>query len=441
MNGEQWQDAEHRLSKARTLVRQRRYEDAIVELRAAADADPLNVQLYLQIGTTLELLGRYYEAIEAYRHASDVEPENCFVWNHLGVALMHVERWARALDAFEHAQRADDAFEPAYCNRIAVYARLDRHDKAEEMFYLARLYKERCPQCFFNMAGSLMARGQWEKAAFCLKQTLELQPPHPQVHAMLAECYRKLDRLESARGHYANALQLAGAEVSLLLGLADVLIELGQFEEAEAVVRQVGEQAPHSADAHAMRGRLLLAAGRPDRAREPLARAADLDPTVTGIHLLLAKVELQAGEVMEARRRLLAELAVRPEDAAVLLELGNLLMDLSLPAEAVEAFSRLTELHPADARGWQNLGVALCTTGALPEGLEACGRARRLLPASAAVRFNLAFALACTGNLPAARREVEQALIEHPRDVNLRRLRLRLKLKQLRLAARKLLPW
>ena len=66
--------------------------------------------------------------------------------NHLGIDLHPRRPLQDAIKTFERIEQLDATFEPSYCNRIITYSELGDHEKAEEMFYLARLYKEQCPR-------------------------------------------------------------------------------------------------------------------------------------------------------------------------------------------------------------------------------------------------------------------------------------------------------
>src|SRR5438874_86490 len=82
------------------------------------------------------------EPIEAYRESLEIEANDIEALNHLGIDLSRVGRHEEAIKSFERCERLDASFEPAYCHRIFTYCEIGEHDKAEEMFYLARMYKE-----------------------------------------------------------------------------------------------------------------------------------------------------------------------------------------------------------------------------------------------------------------------------------------------------------
>src|SRR6478672_4747647 len=119
-----WNDAERRVERAQELFEQHKWQEALEELRAATSINPYNASWFFNIGLTLDELGRFEEALRT----------------------------------FERLESLDPTFEPSYCGRILTYTELGEHDRAEEMFYLARLYKEHCDDCFYNMGISLSAR-------------------------------------------------------------------------------------------------------------------------------------------------------------------------------------------------------------------------------------------------------------------------------------------
>jgi biopolymer transport protein ExbB/TolQ len=59
-----WEDAERRVEKAQELFEQRRWLEALEELRAATSINPYNASWFFNIGLTLDEMERYEEAIE-----------------------------------------------------------------------------------------------------------------------------------------------------------------------------------------------------------------------------------------------------------------------------------------------------------------------------------------------------------------------------------------
>jgi tetratricopeptide (TPR) repeat protein len=54
-----WDDAERRVERAQELFEQRRWSEALEELRAATDINPYNAGWHFNIGLTLDEMGRF----------------------------------------------------------------------------------------------------------------------------------------------------------------------------------------------------------------------------------------------------------------------------------------------------------------------------------------------------------------------------------------------
>src|SRR5947209_1444860 len=197
-----WYDAEQRVERAKELFDQRKWSEALEELRAAVSLNPYNGGWFFNIGLTLDEMQRFDEAVEAYRQALEIEPDDVDALQHLGSDLSRLGRHKDALETFQRIEALDPAFEPSYCARIETYRQLDDHERAEEMFYIARQYKEECPDCYYNVGASLYDRGLFDKALYCWQKALDLDERHPEVHLRIAEAYRSKGKLDKARQHY-----------------------------------------------------------------------------------------------------------------------------------------------------------------------------------------------------------------------------------------------
>ena len=201
-----WNDAERRVERAQELFEQRKWQEALEELRAATSINPYNSGWYFNIGLTLDEMGRLDEAIDAYQQALSIDPDDLQAMTRLGMDFHRVGRLDDALQQFKRIETIDPSYEPAYCHRIITYTELEDHDKAEEMFYLARLYKEHCPHCYYNIGYSLFSRGQYDKAIYCWTKTLDLDEQYPDVHVRIAEAMWNKGELEQARRHHDGFL-------------------------------------------------------------------------------------------------------------------------------------------------------------------------------------------------------------------------------------------
>ena len=423
-----WQDAEQHFERALELARQRKWASALVQLRRATRVNPFNAAWQIQLGLILDEMGRHEEALGAHRRASRIEPDNLQIRLHVAADLYRTGRSRQALRVLEGVSENDPALEAAYCQRVLIHADLGEHERAEEMFYTARLYKEHCPRCYDHMGRSLAARGLHARAIFCFQRCLDLDNNWPDAWRRLAECLHKSGDREQARRHYLADLRMNPGRVATLLDLGDLLLEMGRTEEAGEKYRRCIELAPDHADGYLHFARWLIRRRKPSEAIAALEQALQCNPTLRGAHLELAHLALARGDKLETRRQLKAEHLVSSDESRTLLGLANAWMDCGEHRTAIACLKRLTSLQPDNRDGWLNLSVAQFRRGLFQNGIRSCTRALELDPNLRLAMHNLAVAYERMGRYDLALAWVRKALKIQSRDAVLQRLELRLRL-------------
>lgn len=423
-----WYEAERRVERAEELLARQQWPEAVQELRAALAIHPHNTQWLIQLGRALDEMGSLEEAVAVFRRALELEPDHIESLYRTGICLARLGRPDEALVPLERIEQVEPGFERAYCHRILLHAQLQDHERAEEVFYLARQYREQCPHCYHNIAVSLAARGLLDKAIYCWQRTLDIDSDYPSVHQRLAEAWWRKGQLEKARQHYLHELRNQPGALEPILDLGRLLLEMGRFDESGEKFRRGVELAPESAAAQHLYGCWLTAAGRLDEAIDALERSLRLDPTHPASHLQLGRLLLARGQKDAAAQHLRAELVLGPRDHRLLLELSNRLLDCGEHRPAVAALRRLVDLHPEDAAGWHNLGVAHFLAGRYAEGIGPCLHALKLKPTMTVAMYNLALAFRHMQDYDLALRWARRAVSSASHDASLRSLELRLRL-------------
>ena len=434
-----WDDAERRVERAQELFEQRRWSEALEELRAATDINPYNAGWHFNIGLTLDEMQRFPEAIDAYRRALEVDPNDLHAMTHLGIDLRRVGNPEEAIGTFERIEAADPSFEPSYCHRILAYADLGDHERAEEMFYTARLFKDQCPDCYHNLGLTLLERGKIDKAVWCFRRARDLDENYPEIELRIAGALWQKGELEAARQHFLTALRKDPGNTDNLLELGALLVEMGRVEEAGEKFRRAIELAPERPAGYFHHGQWLTrhgggagasGVGSPaaaERAMDAFRRVLALDPTFPGAHLRLAALHHARGERTLARKHLRAEMLLRPQDPAILLELSNLLVDTGLTRAAAACLKRLVAIDPDHAEGWQNLAVAQFLADRFEDGIASCRRCLAVDPKNVMAVYNLALAHERLRQYDQASYWVAEGLRLAPRDASLQKLELRVR--------------
>ncbi len=437
----EWDEAEQRVEKAHELYERGRWEEALNELKAAIAINPYNGSWFFNLGLTYDAMERFDEAITAYRRALEMEPNDVEILNALGYDCNRAGNFDEAIGFFQRIEAIDASYEPCYCNRIISYSEKGNHEKAEEMFFLARQYKEKCPICLYNVGHSLFARGLYDRALWCWQQVLGVDPEHPQVHARIADTYWAKGQLSEARGHFIEELRASPGDLDVMLDLGELLVEMGQTAAAAEKFRQVLELSPEECTAHFHLGQLRLEENDLAGALELFRSVLRKDRTFTGAHVRIAQIYQQQRDYSEALFHANCELAQQANDEETLFELGNLFMDIDQLASAEVAFNRILATNARNAAARHNLAVTLLLAGRVDEGVEHAKAALRIQPKYMLAMHNLSLAYISKKDFARARCWLKEALDIAPDDPQLRQLQTRLRVATLMHYTRRIIRW
>lgn len=424
----EWDEAEQRVEKAHELYERGHWQEALDELQAAIAINPYNGSWHYNLGLTYDALDRYDEAISAYKSALQMDPDDVEILLALGQDCNRAGNFDEAIEYFERVENIDAEVEASYCHRIVAYSEKSDHDRAEEMFYLARQHKEKCPFCFYNIGNSLFSRGMFDRALWCWQQVLEMDPDYPQVHARIGDACWAKGQLAEARGHFIEELRSNPGDIDVLLDLGELLVEVGDRGAAAEKFRQVLELQPEECTAHFHLGELAREAGDLRGALEQFRRVVKNDRAYPAAHLKLAQIYHQQGARSESLYHANCELAQQTHEEDVLLDLGCLLMDLGQLGSAEVAFNRILAANPRSAAARHNLAVTLLMAGRTDEGIEQARHALRIQPKYMLAMHNLALAYLSKKDFTRARFWLREALDIAPDDAQLKQLRTKVRL-------------
>ncbi len=368
-----WFEAEQRVERAQQLSESMRWEEALAELDVALSINPNNATWNAQRGYILEELERWDEAASAYQTALELEPGDREVTAALGGALCRLGRFSQALEAFEELARHYPDFEPAYCNRIGIYAELGRHEQAEQMFYTAQELNDACPHCFFHMGTSLASRGEIERALYCWRRVLELEPDYIGVNRRIAEAYRAKGELEAARQYYVREIRDDPGNTDVIFELAELLLESKKVAAATAKLALILELEPEHIEARFALGKIWLSRGQPGRALtcfQTVQTFTEASATFTDFDLAIGEALLRLGRFAEAEPHLKAAASDNPADVPALMLLGDCLVALKQVPSAIDVFRRVLAEGADDFVAHYKLGSCLCVLKQYDAGLR-----------------------------------------------------------------------
>ncbi len=441
-----WLDAEAHADRALELFERGRWADAEAELRKAISLNPDQAEWHFNLGLTLEQAGREEDALISYERAIDLMPDQPDPLVAAGVLANRRGHFERAIGWLERAIRIEPQFEEAYAHKIESHLRLGAHDDAETTFYMAQhALPEPSAQCLAVMAESLIQRRVFDRAEWCLKEALRLEPQMPRLRARLAALMAIAGKPQRALQLYLRELRDDPGSIDTLLEFGGLLHDLGRLPEAAEKYRRVLELEPANVDAHFRLGQVALAAHRFHQASLEFELVLKLDSNYPAIRCAMGEALLRRDRRNEARRYLLEEYALvtaeireaapaksvesasanptvpRPDLAG----LASLLLELDEPARAAELFEYVLAGNESTEL-LRLLALARFQAGDRDGGIAASRRVLSMEPECIRSIHNLALAALQQHQLTSANGWIKRGLAINHHDDGLRRLRIRL---------------
>ena len=225
---------------------------ALIEYRAASEADPGNIALHRHLGSAFFKAARNVEAIGAFEKALALDNKDSSSWGQLGSACLRLQWWDRAIEAFQKAQEISGE-QPA--GLLALAYAFERKPDLEKALSLYRRAGELAPEWAqppYRIGRTLMKLDRIEEAERSLMRSLELDPKLAEARSFLGALYLDRRDLESAARELELAVSIAPRYPKAHFYLSQVYLRAGRIEEAkielaayERLTREVGEAEPN----------------------------------------------------------------------------------------------------------------------------------------------------------------------------------------------------
>ena len=298
----------------------------------------------------------------------------------------------------------------AHNNRGTLFLTQGRYDEAITEFERAIAAREDSGIALLNLARARYRKKDYDGAIGALGDHARARPRSKEAETLLANIAMDRGRTDEAEAHFRKALSYEPNFTDARNGLGLLLERRGQHDAALAEFRRVIAVDADYAEAHNNIGIILRGRGRIDEAEAAFRRAIAADPAFAGSYSNLALIEEDRGDLDQAERHFRESLRRDGANAEVRSNFGGLLYLSGRLEEAQQELERAIADDPRQPAAYNNLGAVLGRLGHPDEEIAAYRRAVELSPDAADLRHNLGLALLKGGQGEAGENELRRAL-------------------------------
>jgi len=263
----------------------------------------------------------------------------------------------------------------------------------------------------------------FEKAVAAQKKALSLDPANSLVNALSGTALYNAGKFKEAIPLLKTAIRINPKHPGwypVILGFSYLF--MGQNETAIIICTKMLNREPSSADAHALLGSVLIAAGKPEEAVGMFEKALGLNPSPPNWYVgNLSIARVGTGQPEEAIAMLREALSRNPDNAAACRYMASLLTyegrheeSLSMAKKAVS----LEEMSPSptpNALFYGTLGTSYHFMGQYEEAIAAFKKGISLWPEYVYGHIGLTASYSLAGRMEDARAQAVKALKINPK--------------------------
>ena len=375
------------LENAYRLLREKKYLEAIEELRRAAETAPRRTDVRKELGYAYLKAGETDAARDVFEQALELDPTDLRVALELAFLSHETGREARSLELLDRVRRSGDGESRKTAEE--AFARVDQALRTAIERWSAAVAQDPANRAArLELAQNLEKHRQPAQAAGHYLAAWRLPPRREETLLELARARQDAGDVEGAAGawllasrsretriaerarsrlarrdpyasEFRHALELDPSHTGLRRDLAFLWLSAGSRDEAVAELQTVVAQDPNDLVAAAQLGFLHLERNERERAAPLLEKAMRGPDTELARRagLALGKEPPARPLAVESRPQPTAAASVSASLAQPHKEMGEKSMALSYLADALREFRRAHELDPGDREVALKLGL------------------------------------------------------------------------------------
>ncbi len=377
------QSKQKHIARGEEYLQKRKFQEAVMEFRAAADIDKTSAEAHWGLARSYENLGQFQETVENLRRAIELNPENLEAKTKLGnyILLGQPPQVAETEKILEDVFARDPNFIEAHILKASLFAVQKKSEKEilDVLNYAVSLNPNRT-ESYVSLSRFLMkldkrqeaeqtiqkgisvnpnaAAGYLEYGRFLTfvqrapqaeaqyKRAIEVEPTNIEAREAIGEFYLGQRQLERAEQTYKELVQVQENSPVSRMKLANFYAGINREDDAIRTFSEIVAEVPEYARARYRLGEIYLDRKENQKAVEQTEELLKLNDNDAEAFMLRARVRVQENKAEEAVKDLEEVLKKQPSQKNALFYMTQARLALGQIDQARAFIGDLEKYHP-----------------------------------------------------------------------------------------------
>ena len=376
-------DPQKHIARGEDFLKQRKFQEAVMEFRAAIDIDKNSADAHWGLARAREGQGDVFETINELRNVISLNGEHLeaktklgnyyllvdppqvtdaeqllneiftvnpnFIEGHiLKASLLSAQEKPEKeiLDVLQKAISLDESRIESYLSLARFYMKTDKAAEAENTIKKAISVNEKSALGYLEYARFFGYSGRPNEAETQFKKAVEVDPTNIETRESLANFYLSERQLEKAEQAFKELSEVQGNSPEGRMQLADFYATVGREDDAIKTFNEILKGAPEYVRARYRLGEIYLERKENEKVTEQVEKLLIINDTDAEALMLRARVKMQGNNAEEAVKDLEEVLKKQPSLKTALFYMAQARLALGQVEQARAFIGDLEKYHP-----------------------------------------------------------------------------------------------
>jgi tetratricopeptide (TPR) repeat protein len=338
------------LSRGEEYLKNRKFHEALMEFRSAADIDKNSAQAHWGLARAYENLGQFYEALDELRKTVDHAPENLDAKAKLGnyFLLTRPPMIAEAEQILEQIFAQNAQFIEGHILKASILAAQEKPEaEIVETLNQAIALDPQRTESYISLARFFMSREKGAEAEEAIKKGIAANPQAALGYVEYGRFLAFANRGAEAEAQFNKAVEIETSNIEAREAQAEFYVAERQFEKAETVYKELVKIQENSPESRLQLGDFYAFAGREDDAIDVFSAILSDSPEYVRARYRLGEIYLGRKATGKVNEQIEVLLSINDEDAEALMLRSRLFLQENKAQDAIEDLEEILKKQPS----------------------------------------------------------------------------------------------